>query len=456
MPMRFLIVLVGCSTSTPPSDPDDPLPRVDTATTPTTLTTEPPEVNGLQLHDDVVTVVWAGWKQPDDAQSTWVTWEVDGVELSTPATARAAGSHTVPLLGTPADTEISPVLHTVTKDVESTTALGTITTGSLPPSLPPGVLTHSDPDQTRPERWLLTTLDPGKSAFLGPWYTLILDAQGRIVWYLQTSDSRMTWQASPSTGHLLLDENGTYTFDGDDALRRITLDLTQQQIIDVPLLSIAFDEMPDGGFVYGFGDSTSDYGIRRLHPDGTDELIWTCNPWMAKWTTGFWSCNANTVTFHPDRNSVLYSMFETNTVVEIDLDEGTILRELGQYPGGYTTLPATAQLDHQHLPTWTPEGTLFTQTDSPSKPGQWVREYQLREDSQIMEPIFSLESNHFAQWGGHAQRLPSGHILWAHGTGAAIEELTPTGEIVWAVDYESGVLGNAIPIADLYALNQGI
>ena len=452
--LLVLALLPACNRTGPPRrDGPGTLDTADSGT-PGPITASN-EVGTLIVEPALTTVVTATFDMAADADETWVSWTVDGEERRSPAVPRVAGeAATVALLGTPADTSIEPVLHVVVEGVETTAAFPEITTGSLPPGLITPTLTASA-DGARPEPWTLLSVDVGQSPFFGPWFAIIVDDQGRIVWYRLATDRRLTWQAATSRGHVVLDTTNTYSRRGPDSLTRLTLDLRQEEEIVLPDFHFAWQEMPDGGFVYGTGGGDRPYDLVRRHPDGTDEVVWQCLPWVEPWLDHpeVWPCAVNTIRFDEARGTYLYSMFESDTVLEIS-SEGQIVRELGRFPGGIVAVPATADLDHQHLPNWTSEGTLILQTDTPGVPGeQWVREYEVTDEA--FSVVFELPSNHFAEYGGHAQRLASGHILWGHGTAGVVEELTREGEVVWAIDFGPQVIGNVTPVADLYALNEG-
>ena len=106
---------------------------------------------------------------------------------------------------------------------------------------------------------------------------------------------------------------------------------------------ITFDELDDGGFVYAVAESGFDFDLVRRHPDGTDQVIWSCYPWMESYNDEYWGCATNTTTWDPARGTVLWSTFETMIVLEIDLETGEIVREYGPYPGGYRIRTAGAR-----------------------------------------------------------------------------------------------------------------
>lgn len=449
-PALLALLLTGCTPSAEPQSPDR---RSPTSPLPTDQGPDAPTIDEISLHPELQTVVVVRWTQHHEAEAAYISWQLDGEAHASPPRRLPVGPAEEVLLGIPALTRVEPVLHV---DGEAV-ALPPITTGALPANLSEPQLLASLPDQLRPEPWLLLNVDVGPEPFFGPWYTLILDRRGRIVWYLQTSDRRMSWQARPSAlgGHLVIDASTTYTPKGEPGISRLTLDLAQRDEIGIPDLQFAFDELPDGSFLYAAGGLQTPYALRRRWPDGHTQTLWDCDPWMSQFSTELWACAANTVRHDPVRDTVLFSAFETHTVAEIDLATGALVAEYGQYPGGFDFEPKEAMLQHQHNPAFTAGGTLLTQTDSPSIKGQWAREYALDPEGGILQEIFSLPSNHHALYGGHVQVLASGHLLWSHGTAGVIEELTRDGIVVWAADFGDQVLGDATVVTDLYLLNQG-
>jgi hypothetical protein len=408
----------------------------------------------LSVHREVATVVTAAWTQPDAAERAWITWAVDGEDRNTPERSRDAGPQTEVLLGTPASTAISPVLHWVSGGDEFQSELGEITTGPLPDALVAPSLVARDPAGHRPEPWLLTSVDAGPFNFFGPFYAVILDADGRVVWYRETEEGRMSWQVEAHDGYLTIDASNTYR--GDAAgIVRTTLDRAPEEEIPLPGFAQAYTSLPDGTILFQESEGPYAFWLSRQDPDGTRQRLWDCNAWMAAWRDDYWACAANTITSHPDRGTALYSMFISNTVVELDLTSGALLREFGEFPGGFTFDPPDTTFNHQHLPTFTPAGTLMTQTDSPAGDTQWAREYEVDDASGALREIWSVQGAHFAEYAGQAQPLPSGNVLWQHGTAGWVEELTRAGDVVWAVDWAGHLTGNATPVADLYALTGG-
>lgn len=414
-----------------------------------------PEEGPVTVHPRVATMLVVEWDQAEDTDEAWLSWTVEGEAHRSPSEALAAGPARRVVLGVPAETRVDDIaVHARVGGAETVLALGSATTGSLPGGLTDAVLTDSDPSM-RPEPWLLTSVDVGPQPFFGPCYTVILDARGRIVWYRPSEGSRLTWQPQVSSAGdtLLVDEVLTYTFGdpGTANVTRLTLDFAVQDPIALPGM-ITFDALDDGGFVWAEAETERDFHLVRRRPDGTDERIWSCRPWMQSYSDAHWACATNTTRWDPERGTVLWSTFETRIVLEVSLDTGEVVREYGPYPGGYAFEPPDATFDRQHMPGRTAEGTLLVSVHDGER--QVAREYEVDETEQVLRLILELETPDHATYGGEIHRLPSGNLLWQLGTAGVIQEVSPEGAVLWRVAWPGHLVGNTTPIADLYALTR--
>ncbi|MEZ4234767.1 MAG: hypothetical protein R3F59_01100 [Myxococcota bacterium] len=445
--------MAGCST--PGMDER----KLDTATADTSTTDDSTTADtavrstdpaSLSRHPLVATVIVASWTAETAADSAWITWEVDGEPRSTPPRPLAEGPQSEVLLGTPPQTAIAPVLHVVTNSVEQTAPLGQITTGSLPPDLVPPTLLGRDPARQRAEPWLLTTVDAGPVAFFGPFYTVILDPAGRIVWYRLTEDFRMSWQATVRDGRIAVDASTVYRGEQPEIVQ-VPLDLSEVEHIPLTDFAQAWGVAADGAILYNESADPYAFWLTRRDDDGTTTRLWDCNAWMSAWRDDYWACASNVVRDQPARGTMLYSMFVSNTIVEVDPVAGAPVRVFGEHPDAYQTVPPEAALHHPHGASITAEGTLLLQTDD-AYGGQWAREYAIDDTARTLTQILAIPSQHYAAYAGQVRRLPSGNLLWEHGTAGVIEELDRMGEPVWGLDWSGHLLGDVTPIADLYAL----
>lgn len=417
----------------------------------------PIEGAAVSLHPAISTVLRVVWQQQVASDSVRVSWVHEGLEYSSPVRTILRGPAEEVLLGLPANAAVEDI--TIVVDT-ARFPLGDAVTGPLPLELSEPELVVMNAASMRPEPYLLTSVDVGPKPFFGPCYAVILDALGRIVWYRRTQGQRLTWQPSVSAhgGGLLIDESTTYAFGDTDPplVRRMTLDLTQQQTLELEGMSFSYSELPDRSFVYDERVSESEYYLTRFTPaqpgaEEHSERLWRCVPWMAPYSTAPRACATNTVLWSAERETVLWSSFETGILAEIDLETGALSRAYGPHPDAQPVIPASSALDRPHFPNWTEEGTLIVSTHGESDT-QWAREFVADEASGSLREISSVHSPIYAEYGGQVQRRPSGHLLWQLGTAGVIEELTADGEVIWQVQWPGHLVGNATALTDLYAL----
>jgi hypothetical protein len=408
----------------------------------------------LAVHTEVATILVATWDQLV-AGETSLSWEVDGETFTSPVRAREAGVATEVILGLPASTAVTVTLH-----ADATALTATDATGALPRGLVTPTLTLADPLAYDPSPYLLTSVDSGENAFFGPCYVVILDRSGRVVWYRAVSDRRLTLfpRVSRSGAHLLWDATTYYVADSvPGGVVRATLSLGQEEETEIDGIGFTYDELPDGSLIFDNAETGYDYHLERLYPDGTRTRIWSCAPWMNLWRSQYWDCAPNTVKWDEATNLVTWSMFQTSTVVGLDLDSGAMAWELGEYPGGYAFSPADIRLELQHYATFTDAGTLLLTTHVPGEPDvQRIRELALDATTATATQVWTYEApGYYGRYAGEATRLPNGNTLIDYGTDGVVQEVTPDGVVAWELDWSNHLVGHLTPLTDLYALDAG-
>ena len=466
-----LVLLIGCGPVTidgaPPSSTET---GADTGAPTVDDTGQPPlsgalfsDISGAP-HDDVATVLVAEFSLSEAADAVWVAFTFeDEVWHESPPRALDAGLHSIPLLGIPADTEVTFELYGQVGDVLHTSAAQhTASTGALPSDVSDADLLAYDTDKAGDEPFLLTSIDVGSYNFYGPCYTVIIDRQGRVVWYRETSDSRLTMfpRVSEDGTHILIDGTTYYTFNGTEpSITRITLDYSQEEERMIPNMGLTYDELPDGTILYDYNEDSYRYYIQALYPDGSTEQIWSCYSWLSQYQSpGYWDCAPNTVLHNAAEDTIIYSMFETSTVVEVSWQTGEVVRQWGQLAGSWAVDPPSSNFELQHYPNYTPDGTLIVSTHIPGQPGQQrAREFTVDDETQTLTEIWTYGEgvSNYADYAGEAKRLENGHTLQGFGTNGAIHEISEDGELLWGVQWRNKLLGTATFVADLYALNEG-
>ena len=417
--------------------------------------------NGLSVgvHPDVGTVLVASWEQAEAADQVWLEYSFEDQTLTTPTRALGVGPQQEVLLGIPAFVAVDIVVHSTVGGVAGPD-LGPVETHTdrLPSDLPEPSLLLLDPAGVGEEPWVLTSVNAGPNDYYGPCYTVVLNRDGRIVWYWEVSDDRLNLftRVSRDGTHLVVDATSYYVFDGvEPSITRLNLDLSRVDELEVPGMGLTYDELPDGGFLIDEQESSYDFHLTRVQPDGSQERVWSCRPWMRDFNDDYWACAVNTVLYSPERGTVLWSTFQTSTVAEIDLESGALLRWFGERPDGYDISPADVRLDLQHYPNWTSEGTVLLTTHVRSdSERQVMREFELDDDSARATQVWSYEAEAgwYGEYSGDVARLADGHTLIGYGTGGVIEELDQDSEPVWVLDWDGHLTGHSTPVADLYAL----
>ncbi|MDP2315673.1 MAG: hypothetical protein Q8P41_22435 [Pseudomonadota bacterium] len=444
--MIFAVVLAACAPTTIRLGDDtatDPGPAVAAAG----LT--------VAVHPEVSTVLVATWTQLV-AADTSLSWELDGETFSSPVRARAPGAAEEVVLGLPADAAATVTLH-----AGATALAAEARTGPLPEGLVAPTLTTWHPAAADPAPYFLTSVDVGPQNFFGPCWVVMLDRSGRIVWYREVADRRLTLfpRVARDGTHVLWDATTYYVADSiPGSITRATLSLSQEVETEVEGIGFTWDELDDGSFLFDYAETGYAYHLERQYPDGTRARVWSCAPWMERYDDNYWACAANTVRWDPDTNVVVWSMFQTSTVVGIDLATGTLLWELGEYPGGLAFEPSTIRLELQHYPNWTPDGTLLLTTHVPDEPGvQRIRELELDVPGGTARQLWSYTpaAGHYGDYAGEATRLPNGNTLVSFGTDGVVQEVGPNAEVAWEIDWADHLAGHLTPVEDLYALDRG-
>lgn len=465
--MFSLVVLSGCVpvTDTIDRDPSDDTDIVtDTDTGPdtgpdTAVDTDVEPVIAtenlvLTVHPEVGTLLVAQWEQLV-AGDTWLSWDVDGEAFSSPVRTRKPGPVTEVVLGLPAETKV-----TVTLNAGDVPLTATGTTDPLPRGLVGPTLTIWDPIAADPAPFLLTSVDMGPNNFFGPCWVVMLDRSGRIVWYREVKQRRLTMfpRVARDGSHIAWDATVYYVPAGvHGSITRATLSLGQELETTVDGIGLTWDEHEDGSFLFDHAETAYDYHLERQYPDGTRERVWSCAEWMAAFSTAYWACAPNTARWDPTTNVVVWSMFQTSTVVGIDLGTGEMLWELGEYPGGLSFDPDGIRLELQHYPNWTPDGTLLLTTHVPGEPGvQTVRELDMGAGVARQVWSYTAPVGYYGDYAGEATRLPNGNTLVNFGTDGVVHEITTAeAAVVWEIDWADHLVGHLTPVDDLYALDAG-
>ncbi len=415
-----------------------------------------PQVGSVtwSLHDSYESLVLVSWDQlePATVQVQFRVGEEDW--QTTPEVEAEAGSQAALLLGIPYAHEFS---FRVLNDFGAGALEGELhqgQTGDLPQGAPAATLIVADSDSWEPTMVYVLACTTGDRG-----WTLILDRQARLVWARQTDRSFTTMYARPSYDgrHLLIDHNSYWQiFDGGatSEVLRLKIDGSDEQTWATPGLHHAFLELDDGSILWGAADERTET-LERLDTAGEQSTLWSCRDFYD--THGYsGTCQSNTLTWREAGDSLLYSFWSNDSVLELDRTSGSVQRIFGQLDGAWSFSEASAAFWWQHGARYTDEGTLITSTyAADGDPELVVREYELDEGQLLLHEIwnFGVGDGVIAHEMGDVHRLPGGNTLHNCGSAMRLREGTPDGAVVWDISWDDhGQLGLTTPLDDLYAL----
>ena len=158
-------------------------------------------------------------------------------------------------------------------------------------------------------------------------------------------------------------------------------------------------------------------------------------------------------------DSILFSLYGSATVVEIDRQTGAVLHQYGQAEGSYTFDDPAQGFDMQHFPSYTVEGTLLVHSHVPTDTSQQrAFEYAIDHDSEQLHLVWEFGEGYpeYATYAGEAVRLENGNTLINYGSDGGIREVTAGGEVAWEARMpEHYLIGHSTLIDSLYELAEG-
>jgi hypothetical protein len=413
-----------------------------------------------QLHESIESLVYLSWQQPS-AATTWVEYGFDeGAWSRSPAEFREAGEHTELLLGIPYDTEVRVRVVSEEDGAEAVSDEVTASTGLVPEELPLPEVLVSEPALWEPgTNFMLGSINPSPGGwFFGHYWMFIVDRQGRVVWARRGEGYNFTIYLQVSRDGDILWDEATFWADLDSGaaskVHRMKIDGVVTESYDTPGLHHAFRELPDGSLLWG--NALTEYEtLDRLYPDGTHETVWDCTDFYVTQALGGW-CHSNAIFLSEATDSVLVSLPDPDSVLELDLATGDVLNWWSHLNESWSVDPPDATFWFQHGTTITDQGTLLLSTHATENDiDAVVREYEIDPDGQTLHQIWShgLGDGIDAEFSGEARRLPSGNTLHNTGTTPRVREITPDGAVVWDIAWEGyRLIGRTVLLEDLYEL----
>lgn len=401
-----------------------------------------------RLHPELGSLVYVSWDQPV-AATAWVEHSFDPGEWHTsPPVPVGPGPQEQLLLGIPYGARLT--WRVVYDAGQGPIASGdaALEVGPVPAGAPSATVLIDDEPLQDPDSTYLYTSVSGPSAQ----WRVVVDRRGRLVWAQANPPGVNTFYVRVSAqGDALLWDTSSF-FPGTPAqVTRARIDGTVVQIQDTPGLHHAFVELPDGSLIWGaYVDGVET--LEHLAPDGTQQTLWQA-------PQGYVS---NSLFYDVQRDSLLYSSFTNDTVLELDLSTWDERHRWGgpDEPGAWTFEPSVSRFVRQHGVTFTGAGTLLLSCNvSANSEEGVVREYRLDEARSALVEIYSFGINDGieAPSYGEAHRLGNGNTLHNYGSNPRLREATPGGRVVWDLLWSTGdpgleLVGRSVFLPDLYAL----
>src|SRR5262245_7823058 len=425
----------------------------------------------VTVHATTKTILVVTWTQLKAADTTSLEFSFAGSSvMKSRALPGATGSHRDVVLGVPGSTPVTLRIVSRVGGVDYKTKDYQGTTGAGPSGMPKSVVMNYDPTRASPDRYLFGAVEDsaggctdGTCYYHYTFWLYIMDRQGRIVWYLAdaTSNTISAFPRVARDGEYIVFEKRPASGSGMPVVVKMSLDGAYMATVQTPGLSDCFDITTDGSILY---DTSAD--VKEINKAGVSRTVWSCR-------TAFgasYNCYSNTINWNPADDSILFSMPDPNTVIQIDRKTGNIIGQYGERTGSYTFSPTTWQFGFQHFPNITPAGTLIVSThlpgfgmhETPAGANQHAfAEFEIDRTNKRLVEKWSFTGQEWPRAKGMAIRLSNGNTLGNFGEGGVIREITPDKQTVFYVkfdvatgsDFFNKMVCNNVFVDDLYALN---
>ncbi len=321
----------------------------------------------------------------------------------------------------------------------------TVTTGSLPGELPTTSVTGGGHD-----RYSVLPVIGNTTA------ATILDPEGNIVWYRIDNRDLDIFRARLSRdGRSVLYNAASVSGDpaDDSQLMRVSLDGSEVEAVDVPLLAHDFVELPDGtlaAVVVEFreyeGEDLRGDSIVEVAPDGTLTTVWSAwDCWDPAETLGtdleFGWTWVNTLDYDEARQMYLLGSRNFSSIIGVERDTGACAWAIGGTVATVELTGGSSPFLHQHQFELTPDDHLIV-FDNDGSAGMVSRviEYDVDWDARSAEQVWSYTADPpvYTFVLGDVARMPDGDTLVDWSGSGQIQRVTPEGDVRWQLNTELG------------------
>lgn len=420
---------------------------------------------------DVAQAPHVRWTTPKSG-SSWVSYTSE-VEQGSTTPVDDGTDHDVPLVGLPPLTQVAFTAYTATEG-PTFRCDGQLRTGNLPVGAPDFTVTVNDPTRTSPEAFLF-----GSAISVTQYAQFALERDGRVRWLLLDDPAHYGVMSKPALGGGVVRNRFTrepWFREGELVWGPMVGEPTRHEQATTVGSHHVFLELPDGNVVFIREDLRSGQlsdgphsivgdELMELAPDGTLRSIFSTwdhlelrdaiTTFAQTWPEGLDWTHGNALDYDAERDTLLFSMANVRTVVEIDRASGELVRSF--HGGDDWTLDGQGYgvasgepFHHQHDAKWSAAGTLLMSATEEGTLASVALEYAVDDEAHTLTEIWRYKPEPAAtNWAlGQVQELANGNRLVATNYAGLVQEVTPDGTVVWEAHTPLNVVFGQVYLVD--------
>lgn len=279
-------------------------------------------------------------------------------------------------------------------------------------------------------------------------YALIMDEEGKTVWYQKAESPNVVLRARPRA-----DGKGVVyaqTIDGDESgtpvFRWANWDGTIEQELEVPNYTHDFVELADGTIVMlkndireleGYADPIWGNSVAELDKDGTERVLWsTWDDWVPDVDgevqgNGYWA-HSNALDIDEAEETLTMGFRDVSTIIKIDRATGERFWQLGGNQSQFEYHRGVDEPFHHHQFDWV-EDDLFIFDNQETPDTSRVVGIGFDDESAVAQPFFEWQRDP-PTWSyvlGDVHRRSDESMLVVFTTAGVVADVGPDGETRW-------------------------
>ena len=397
-----------------------------------------------EVSELVGTVITVRWTTDEPTTGLVRFGEAGALDRVTPSTAEGT-THEALLLGLPLDTEISFQVEASSAQAVGSSAVSEIRTSPPPAGFP--TLTFTGEPAAGPA-YQIIPVDGSSNQ------VIIVDRQGRVVWYQLLDTNRHVVRAvlSPDRDAVVI---CLAAWPGNPEAGTIqwvswTGDIQREEEIVGSRMDLA--QLPDGTIAAITRSEQDGYdavgdAIVEIAPDGVQTEVW--NSWtaldedlyeIASVEPGGDFTHANALDYLPDRDAYSISLWELQTLLLVDRSTGAREWTMFGVENDWSFTAGTEEIERMHQHELTDGRLLIFDNGSTERLVSRVVELSLDEATQTATEVWSYtrEPSVYTYIKGDVRRLEDGGTLVVWSTSGEVQVVDQEGEVRWQLDAELG------------------